>query len=64
MISNRTLKVTLAFVAAMVTIAAPPVSGSAKKKPIFYQSRINGSALLKPPYGTKIDLALKLLLGK
>ncbi len=35
-----------------------------KKKPIFYQSRINGSALLKPPYGTKIDLALKLLLGK
>ena len=37
MISNRTLKVTLAFVAAMVTIAAPPVSGSAKKKPIFFK---------------------------
>ncbi|HSO38675.1 MAG TPA: coniferyl aldehyde dehydrogenase [Labilithrix sp.] len=35
-----------------------------KKKPIFYQSRINGSALLRPPYGPKIDFALKLLLGK
>jgi coniferyl-aldehyde dehydrogenase len=35
-----------------------------KKKPIFYQSRINGSALLKPPYGPKIDFALKVLLGK
>lgn len=35
-----------------------------KKKPVFYQSRINGSALLKPPYGPKIDFALKMLLGK
>jgi coniferyl-aldehyde dehydrogenase len=35
-----------------------------KKKPIFYQSRINGSALLRPPYGPKIDFALKMLLGK
>ena len=35
-----------------------------KKKPIFYQSRINGSALLRPPYGPKIDFALKWLLGK
>ncbi len=35
-----------------------------KKKPVFYQSRINGSSLLKPPYGAKIDFALKLLLGK
>ena len=35
-----------------------------KKKPIFYQSRINGSALLRPPYGPKIDFALKLLLGR
>ena len=35
-----------------------------KKKPIFYQSRINGSSLLKPPYGPKIDFALKMLLGK
>lgn len=35
-----------------------------KKKPVFYQSRINGTALLLPPYEGKIDLALKLLLGK
>ena len=35
-----------------------------KKKPIFYQSRINGTSLLKPPYGPKIDFALKWLLGK
>lgn len=35
-----------------------------KKKPVFYQSRINGSALLKPPYGPKIDFALRMLLGK
>jgi coniferyl-aldehyde dehydrogenase len=35
-----------------------------KKKPVFYQSRINGSGLLKPPYGSKIDFALKMLLGK
>ena len=35
-----------------------------KKKPVFYQSRINGSALLRPPYGPKIDFALKMLLGK
>jgi len=35
-----------------------------KKKPVFYQSRINGSALLKPPYGKNIDFALKMLLGK
>jgi coniferyl-aldehyde dehydrogenase len=35
-----------------------------KKKPVFYQSRINGTALLRPPYGPKIDFALKMLLGK
>jgi coniferyl-aldehyde dehydrogenase len=35
-----------------------------KKKPVFYQSRINGSALLRPPYGKNIDFALKMLLGK
>lgn len=35
-----------------------------KKKPVFYQSRINGSALLKPPYAKNIDFALKMLLGK
>ena len=35
-----------------------------KKKPVFYQSRINGTGLLKPPYGKNIDFALKMLLGK
>lgn len=35
-----------------------------KKKPIFYQSRINGAALLRPPYGKAIDFALRFLLGK
>jgi coniferyl-aldehyde dehydrogenase len=35
-----------------------------KKKPVFYQSRINGSGLLRPPYGSKLDFALKMLLGK
>ncbi|MBX3192183.1 MAG: coniferyl aldehyde dehydrogenase [Labilithrix sp.] len=35
-----------------------------KKKPVFYQSRINGTKLLRPPYGKNIDFALKMLLGK
>lgn len=35
-----------------------------KKKPVFYQSRINGTALIRPPYQKNIDLALKLLVGK
>jgi coniferyl-aldehyde dehydrogenase len=35
-----------------------------KKKPVFYQSRINGSSLLRPPYGPKLDFMLKMLLGK
>lgn len=35
-----------------------------KKKPVFYQSRINGASLLKPPYGPKLDFMLKMLLGK
>jgi coniferyl-aldehyde dehydrogenase len=35
-----------------------------KKKPIFFQSRINGSALLRPPYGKAIDFMLRFLLGK
>ena len=35
-----------------------------KKKPVFYQSRINGSALLRPPYAKNLDFALKMLLGK
>lgn len=35
-----------------------------KKKPVFYQARINGTGLFRPPYGPKIDFALKMLLGK
>ena len=35
-----------------------------KKKPIFYQSRVNGSGLLRPPYGPKLNFMLKMLLGK
>ncbi len=35
-----------------------------KKKPIFYQARVNGSGLLRPPYGKTIDLALRFLVGK
>jgi len=35
-----------------------------KKKPVFYQARLNGTGLLKPPFGPKLDFALKLLLGK
>lgn len=33
-----------------------------KMRPIFYQSKINGSALLKPPYGKITNLLLKLTL--
>ena len=35
-----------------------------KKKPVFYQSRINGTGLMRPPYGQRMDVFLKLLLGK
>lgn len=35
-----------------------------KKKAVFYQSRINSTALLKPPFGSRIDFVLKMLLGK
>jgi acyl-CoA reductase-like NAD-dependent aldehyde dehydrogenase len=35
-----------------------------KKKPVFYQSRINGTALMRPPFAKNIDFALKMLLGK
>ncbi|AKV04634.1 Aldehyde dehydrogenase [Labilithrix luteola] len=35
-----------------------------KKKPVFYQSRINSTSLLKPPFGSRIDFVLKMLLGK
>jgi acyl-CoA reductase-like NAD-dependent aldehyde dehydrogenase len=35
-----------------------------KKKPVFYQSRLNGSALLSPPFGKMLDTFLRFLLGK
>lgn len=35
-----------------------------KKKPVFYQSRINGTGLMRPPYGQRMDFFLKMLLGK
>lgn len=33
-----------------------------KLKPVFYQSRVNGAGLLRPPYGRAIDTALRFLL--
>ncbi|HEX7665356.1 MAG TPA: coniferyl aldehyde dehydrogenase [Polyangiaceae bacterium] len=35
-----------------------------KKKAVFYQGRLNGAALLRPPYGKVIDLLLGFLIGK
>jgi acyl-CoA reductase-like NAD-dependent aldehyde dehydrogenase len=35
-----------------------------KKKPIFYQARINGSKLLRPPFGKTLDRFLRFMLGK
>jgi hypothetical protein len=35
-----------------------------KKKPVFYQGRINGSALLRPPFGKAVDFLLGFLIGK
>jgi acyl-CoA reductase-like NAD-dependent aldehyde dehydrogenase len=35
-----------------------------KKKPVFYQSRINGMGLLRPPYVERTDFVLRTLLGK
>ncbi len=34
-----------------------------KKKPIFYQGRLNSTSFLRPPYGKAVDLLLKVLLG-
>jgi coniferyl-aldehyde dehydrogenase len=34
-----------------------------KKKPVFRQSRINTTGLLRPPYGKTVDRLLKFLLG-
>ena len=35
-----------------------------KKKPVFYQSRISATNMLRPPYAERMDFALKTLLGK
>jgi coniferyl-aldehyde dehydrogenase len=35
-----------------------------KRKPIFRQARLNGGALLRPPYGKTVDFALRFLVGK
>ena len=35
-----------------------------KKKPIFYQSRINATGVIVPPFGKLIDTSLRLLFGK
>jgi acyl-CoA reductase-like NAD-dependent aldehyde dehydrogenase len=35
-----------------------------KKKPVFYQSRINGTSLLRPPYAARADWVLRTLIGK
>jgi len=35
-----------------------------KKKPILYQSRFSGTKYFRPPYGERIDWAIKMLLGK
>ncbi len=35
-----------------------------KKKPVFRQSRLNTTGLLRPPFGTVVDTFLKLVLGK
>jgi coniferyl-aldehyde dehydrogenase len=34
-----------------------------KKKPVFHQSRINTTGLLRPPYGKTADRLLKILMG-
>ena len=35
-----------------------------KKKPVFYQSRISATSMLRPPYAERIDWVLQTLLGK
>lgn len=35
-----------------------------KKKPVFYQARLNTTGLLRPPYGKVIDTFLKFMLGR
>jgi coniferyl-aldehyde dehydrogenase len=35
-----------------------------KKKPVFYQSRISATGMLRPPYKERVDWVFKTLLGK
>ncbi|MCW9033141.1 MAG: coniferyl aldehyde dehydrogenase [Rhodospirillales bacterium] len=35
-----------------------------KKKGVFFQSSINGSALLHPPYGKRVEMMMKTMIGK
>jgi coniferyl-aldehyde dehydrogenase len=35
-----------------------------KHKPVFYQARLNGMSILRPPYRERFDMILKFLLGK
>lgn len=35
-----------------------------KKKPVFYQSRLNATGIIRPPYGKTVDYFLKLMIGK
>jgi len=35
-----------------------------KKKPVFYQSRLNATDIVRPPYGKAVDYFLKLMIGK
>jgi coniferyl-aldehyde dehydrogenase len=35
-----------------------------KKKPIFYQSRVNSAGLLAPPFGKAVEMFLRFVLGK
>ena len=35
-----------------------------KKKPVFYQARLNATDIMRPPYGKAVDYFLKFVLGK
>lgn len=35
-----------------------------KKRPVFYQARLNSTGMLRPPYGKTLDWALRFLLGR
>ena len=35
-----------------------------KKKPVFHQARLNGTGILRPPYGSKVQRLVGMLLGR